>query len=327
MSASAATPCSMLFSTMKKLGGISYKELDGLILSGKPLSDGKSPVSRINDRTWVSRFIVHAPAGSLQDKYFCDFGIGALRVVSRLRSKEGRGLTSEQVLDLVCGPEGSSMVDALKACRQDVSLYRNIVTRLVKGGRFTVDERAEIAMVLFLTAGCTADVQRAAQTALDFSQSVHGARLATPATASPIEAQGERDAVGLPEPLLHLQLLRIVDGYVAGGPYWVPPTREGSEIGALALGDSAIADVGAGVSSHHLRIWRDAEGAWLAEGLCSRNGSVLRSGATLELTVIEPPRDEREGFVSVPVEIRPGDELLLADDTVFLVLEGMPSDR
>lgn len=233
MSASAATPCSVLFSTMKKLGGISYKELAGLILSGKPLSDGKSPVSRINDRTWVSRFIVHAPAGSLQDKYFCDFGIGALRVVSRLRSKEGRGLTSEQVLDLVCGPEGSSMVDALKACRQDVSLYRNIVTRLVKGGRFTVDERAEIAMVLFLTAGCTADVQRAAQTALDFSQSVHGARLATPATASPIEAQGERDAAGLPEPLLHLQLLRIVDGYVAGGPYWIPPTREGSEIGAL----------------------------------------------------------------------------------------------
>ena len=81
MSASAATPCSVLFSTMKKLGGISYKELAGLILSGKPLSDGKSPVSRINDRTWVSRFIVHAPPGSLQDKYFCDFGIGALRVV------------------------------------------------------------------------------------------------------------------------------------------------------------------------------------------------------------------------------------------------------
>ena len=51
MSASAATPCSVLFSTMKKLGGISYKELAGLILSGKPLSDGKSPVSRINDRT------------------------------------------------------------------------------------------------------------------------------------------------------------------------------------------------------------------------------------------------------------------------------------
>ena len=70
MMANDITPCSALFSAMKKQGGISYKELAGLILSGKPLSDGRSPVSRINDRTWVSRFIVHAPVGSLQDRYF-----------------------------------------------------------------------------------------------------------------------------------------------------------------------------------------------------------------------------------------------------------------
>lgn len=310
---------------MKKRGGISYKELAGLILSGKPLSDGKSPVSRINDRTWISRFIVHAPAGSLQDRYFCDFGIGALRVVSRLKSKEGRGLSSAQVLDLICKDGSDEMIEALRACRQDVSLYGNIIARLDGDGRFTVDERAEIAMVLFLTAGCTGDVRRAAAMALDFSQSVHGGRLATPATATPIEALSDRDAVGLPEPTLYLQLLRIVDGYVAGGPYWVPPTDEGVEIGALALGEGAITDVGPGVSSHHLRIWHDDGGSWRAEGLNSRNGSAVRSGATLEVTVIEPPRDECDGFEAVAVEVRPGDELLLADDTVFLVLEGLPS--
>lgn len=325
MSASAVTPCSVLFSTMKKRGGISYKELAGLILSGKPLSDGKSPVSRINDRTWISRFIVHAPAGSLQDRYFCDFGIGALRVVSRLKSKEGRGLGSAQVLDLICKDGSDAMIEALRACRQDVSLYRNIIARLEGDGGFTVDERAEIAMVLFLTAGCTGDVRRAATMALDFSQSVHGGRLATPVTATSIEALSDRDATGLPEPTLHLQLLRIVDGYVAGGPYWVPPTAEGVEIGALALGEGAITDVGKGVSSHHLRIWRDDGGSWMAEGLNSRNGSAVRSGATLEVTVIEPPREDREGFESTAVEVRPGDELLLADDTVFLVLEGLPS--
>lgn len=327
MAATAATPCSVLFSTMKKRGGISYKELAGLILSGKPLSDGRSPVSRINDRTWVSRFIVHAPAGSLQDKYFCDFGIGALRVVSRLKSKEGRGLSSAQVLDLVCAAEGGAMADALAACRQDVSLYRNTVARLAAGGRFTVDERAEIAVVLFLVAGCTADVRRAVSFALDYSQSVHGGALETPATASPIEAQSERDAAGLPEPALWLQLLRIVDGYVAGGPYWIAPTAEGAEVGALALGEGAVTDVGAGVSARHLHLWRDEAGVWRAEGLGSRNGSVLRSGATLELTVIEPPRAEGDGFEPAPVEVRPGDELLLADDTVFLVLAGLPPAR
>lgn len=322
MAATTATPCSVLFSILKRRGGISYKELAGLILSGKPLSDGKSPVSRINDRTWVSRFVVHAPAGSLKDEYFCDFGIGALRVVARLKSKEGRGLSSERILDLVCGEGGAEMVDALAACRQDVSLYRNIAARLESGGRLTVDERAEVAMVLFLTAGCTADVQRAASATFDFTQSVHGGRLATPATASLLEMRACDDAAEPSELQLSLQLLRIVDGYVAGGPYWVPPTEGGVEIGALVLGGSAITDVGPGVSARHLRVWRDAEGVWCAAGLGSRNGSFLRDGATRELSVIEPPRDERENFAPDPVEVRPGDELLLADDTVFLVLEG-----
>ena len=60
------TPCGALFDVMKKHASISYKELAGLILSNRPLSDGRSPISRVGDRTWISRFIVHAPAGSLQ---------------------------------------------------------------------------------------------------------------------------------------------------------------------------------------------------------------------------------------------------------------------
>ena len=94
MMANDITPCSALFSAMKKQGGISYKELAGLILSGKPLSDGRSPVSRINDRTWVSRFIVHAPVGSLQDRYFCDFSVSALRIIARLKARTGKALSS-----------------------------------------------------------------------------------------------------------------------------------------------------------------------------------------------------------------------------------------
>ena len=72
------TPCGALFDVMKKHASISYKELAGLILSNRPLSDGRSPISRVGDRTWISRFIVHAPAGSLQERYFCDYGVAAL---------------------------------------------------------------------------------------------------------------------------------------------------------------------------------------------------------------------------------------------------------
>ena len=81
------TPCGALFDVMKKHASISYKELAGLILSNRPLSDGRSPISRVGDRTWISRFIVHAPAGSLQERYFCDYDVAALRVMARLRSR------------------------------------------------------------------------------------------------------------------------------------------------------------------------------------------------------------------------------------------------
>ena len=93
--ATELTPCGALFETMKRYGGISHKDLARLVLSGRPLADGKSPLSRCDDRTWVSRFIVHAPVGSLQDRYFCDWGVAALRVSARLRSRDGKGLSAE----------------------------------------------------------------------------------------------------------------------------------------------------------------------------------------------------------------------------------------
>lgn len=142
MMANDITPCSALFSAMKKQGGISYKELAGLILSGKPLSDGRSPVSRINDRTWVSRFIVHAPVGSLQDRYFCDFSVSALRIIARLKARAGKALSSEQIMDLVRANEIHGMEKALELCHQNVTLYRNTMDRVVNGPGLTADESA-----------------------------------------------------------------------------------------------------------------------------------------------------------------------------------------
>ena len=85
-----ATPTSVLFDLAKRHCGVSHKELAGLLLSGRPLSDGRSPQSRLGDRTWVSRFIVHAPAGTLSDSYFCDYAVGALRFAARMKSRSKR---------------------------------------------------------------------------------------------------------------------------------------------------------------------------------------------------------------------------------------------
>lgn len=321
-----ATPCAALFDMMKRYGGISGKELASLILSGRPLPDGRSPMSRIDDRAWLSRYIVHAPVGTVQEHYFSDFPSASLRVAARLKSKKRNPLNSAQILEMIAGEKGQEMVTALAECHQDVALYRNVLNRLTCESGFTMTERAEMALVLLMTAGCTANVQRAVSQVMEFAKAVHGTGMATP-LVTPTFPDAQVDVhKGESVPQTTLGLMRIVDGYVAGSPFWLDPTEAGVEIGALTLGSNAITEVAPDVSSKHLRIWRDASGEWFAQGLGSTHGTVLISGVDHAQCVIEPPRSERtSNESSEPVAIHPGDEIIMASNTRFLVLEGIPS--
>lgn len=196
--ATELTPCGALFETMKRYGGISHKDLARLVLSGRPLADGKSPLSRCDDRTWVSRFIVHAPVGSLQDRYFCDWGVAALRVSARLRSRDGKGLSAEEALSLVTNQGGALMEQALRECHQDLALYRNVLERLARGAGYSMEERSELAMVLFVAAGCSANVKRACAYVLDYVKTVHGGRLETVPAA--VMDQGEQPGAASVDP-------------------------------------------------------------------------------------------------------------------------------
>lgn len=324
--AAELTPCGALFETMKRHGGISHKDLARLVLSGRPLADGKSPLSRSDDRTWVSRFVVHAPVGSLQDRYFSDWGVAALRICARLRSSEGKCLSAQGVLDVVAGPGSTLMRQALRGCHQDLALYDNVLERLTTGPGYSVEERAELAMVLFVAAGCSANVKRSSAYVLDYVRSVHGGRLETvPAAIMEVGAQAESSA----DPRSQAQalgLLRVVGGLVSGTLHWVQPLSDGIEIGALALGPNDITDVDADVSGHHLRVWCNEQGVWCVEGLGSSNGTVLISGADGSETVVESPR--RPGVVQAaqPVEVHAGDELVLAGSTRFMLIEGVPEN-
>lgn len=318
MSSAPITPCSVLFDTMKRQGGISYKSTASLILSGRPLSDGRSPASRVDDRTWVSRFVVHAPAGSLQESYFGDFTVSALRLISRLKTRNGKGMTSEKILALIGDDEHRAMDRALEACGQPSSLYRNALERMRREESLTAEERVEVAMVLFVTAACTGNARRAVAQALEFSQKTYGSTFITPATVPAAEAaSAPSGAAG------RLGLLPLADGYVEGAPFWLAPTLAGTLLGSLALAAEAVTEVAADVSGEHARIWLE-DGQWLVEGLDSRNGTVLVNGLTGEEVVVEPPRGERAGFEPAPVPLHVGDTLRLGSATTFLVVEGRP---
>lgn len=78
------TPCGAMFDIFKRAAHLSHIELCGLVLSSRPLADGRSPQSRAADRSWVSRFIVRAPVGTLQQRYFAEYGTSAARIMSQL---------------------------------------------------------------------------------------------------------------------------------------------------------------------------------------------------------------------------------------------------
>lgn len=315
------TPCGALFEVLKRYGGISHKELASMILSERPLSDGRSPASRAADRTWVSRSIVHAPAGAVQERYFRDYGIAAQRIVDRLHARRAGGAAYSDMLRMICGAPGEMMVRALETCQGDTRLYRNALERMREGEGYTAGERAEAAMVLFVAAGCSASVTRAVDYTTDYIRSVMGGRLGTP-TSCPVPLDVAREDVDVVLPCA-LGLVRVEDGRIAGGPYWVPSDCDGADIGALATGPVDITDVAGDVSARHARVrYEDAapdgsgSGRWMLRDLGSSNGTAVVDGGTgASARLVE----------GVEVEVHPGDEVILGSGTTFILVEGAAS--
>ena len=123
------TPCGAMFDIFKRAAHLSHIELCGLVLSSRPLADGRSPQSRAADRSWVSRFIVRAPVGTLQQRYFAEYGTSAARIMSQLALRQRNPMDSTAVINMVCGPAGEPMVRALEECHQDTNLYAGAVCR------------------------------------------------------------------------------------------------------------------------------------------------------------------------------------------------------
>lgn len=323
------SPCTVFFDALKKYVGISYKETASLILSDKARSGSASPLSRATDRTWLSRYIVNAPVDAINESYFADFDKSALRLLSRVKSSKKKALSDMDVLSWLSGPIAKEMTDALRPYNDDAQSYANMLERLSHEGEFTESERTEIAMVLFLSAGCTASVEQAIGYAMQFAVAIHGGVVKTPLiTPNSTKAMFDstREEVRANSTL---GLMRTTDNYVMGSPHWLCPNDSSSqdcdvEIGSLATGKGSISDVAPDVSGSHLHVFR-RDGQWYVRDLGSKNGSILINGATRKSYVLAPPKKTRTSEFEFPVaRIRPGDELVLGANTHFIVVAGTP---
>lgn len=308
------TPCSVLFDTLKRVGHMSHAELAGIVLSSAPLPDGRSAVGHASERSWLSRFVVHCPAGSVQPRLFADYAGSSARLLSRLRSRRRHPMDAGAVLAMVLSSEASAMDQALSSFGSNPRPYRNYLRRIAGQEDRDVTERAALALTLMVAAGCSASSATAVEYVLAHEARLAGPRVSTPASSALVgSTPGEK---GLPQerPVPSLGLLRVTGGYVTGSIWWVDPAGEGCVVGSLATGAGDLTDVDADVSSRHLRVWRD-EDAWWAMDLGSTNGSWL-TPAGGERVRLEP---------GVRREVGPADELALGAATAFVLVEGMPS--
>ena len=181
-----------MFDIFKRAAHLSHIELCGLVLSSRPLADGRSPQSRAADRSWVSCFIVRAPVGTLQQRYFAEYGTSAARIMSQLALRQRNPMDPTAVINMVCGPAGEPMVRALEECHQT---RISIATRSIAcpGAELMPAERAEAVLVLFVAVGCSADVRSSVNYAIDYAHATCGGGTSTPRSLGMSMTAGERE--------------------------------------------------------------------------------------------------------------------------------------
>ena len=308
MSPMGDTPSSVLYADLRAFGGVSNRDAASVLLSDSVVIGGKTPRSRVDSRTYLSREVVHVTPDRVNPGVFTDFYVSTQTLFGRLLSRH----SGEEIVEHYVGLPAHNMSAVLLAYGQDAQVYNNEVARLRTARLQREQDRPLLLFMLFCIVGCLADVRRATQLVEEFAQRKLTLDLATITNATSLTSvTGSSPSTPL------LGLLRIVGG-VAQPPIY-PLMPEGSVIGAHAVGPGAITNVGSDVSRLHARVWREGD-RWLCAGLSSTNGTSLVSGIDGSVVYVEPPRSQRVPGATYPAqELHEGDMLYLGR-TTFMVL-------
>ena len=325
MAANENSPSSIMYADLKDLGCKNYDVALILMDTDRRFGD-MVLLDRIESRSQLSRYIVHVAPGEMSEYFFEDFTHSSRQILSLIAKRQAKGdvaRVAPMVVERYSGSAASEMGKALEAYGADGSVYRNALAHIETLELQNTTQRALLYLMLFIVAGCTGDPHRAAEVVGDFAANYAGAAFQTVEASIVLDAQaGDEGDDDEADADVRLGLMRIVGGKLKGGSSIFPLNTgaEGTIIGTLAAGPSAITDVDADVSREHARIYR--KGAhWYIIGLKSTNGTSIISGADKTVRTVEPPRAERErSYTPEPVEILPSDTLCLGASTRFMVM-------
>lgn len=314
------TPSSIMYADLKNFGHVSNRDAAAILLSPKATYGGTSMQSRArNERTFLSREVVHAAPGQIPATQFADLSQASLSLSRQIMRNLGSSADAGQLLvEHYGGQAAQAMHDMLRSFLLDATLYENAVDKIRWGDYPSPQVRGQLLLMLYVSTGCLSDPQAAVGLVDDYARRTldHGLRTAETVVGEDFSSEGtfQRQDV-------QLGLLRLVGDAVRGSVYPLSQDPQGTVIGALTSGDSDINDVEYDVSGQHLRIWRAQNGEWYAQGMGSTNGTTLVSGDTQEVHCIEPPRARRQLDIEYPpVRISNSDLLCLGSSTRFLVM-------
>lgn len=283
------TPRSVMFNDLRKFGGITNRDTAWMLLRSTPMAGGKAPRDRVDERTFLSREVVHAPVERPRPELFADITQTAQNITARLISNLGGSeMARAMVAEHYSGEAADAMRESLSAYGLDDRIYRNACDRIAAPGTTAADCALPL-VTLFVACGCLCDPQAAVE---------------------PEVKHAER-----------LGLIRIVGNAAKPPLYPLNEGEGGTVIGSLATGTGAITDVDRDVSRRHARVFAK-DGYWYVQGLGSTNGTVLISGADMSQHVVEPPRHTRRpGVEYPPVPLWHSDTICLGATTRFLVMK------
>ena len=307
-----------MYGCFKQFGGVANKDLARMLFSDTFSYGGVPLLSRLEERSFVTRNVVHVAPGTYSAYAFRDFPQTAEQLCAVLLARYPGVGGRQLVADYFAGEGCERMCAALQAYGQNSVLYRNTVRHVAEAASAHATDLAMLLVLQFIASGCLGDVSQATEITLQYAKRVvdGGAGTMVRTNYDTLVQTGDGSAPSL------LGLCKFVNGVMQMPPYALSTGPQGTEIGSLTTAASAINDVDPTVSKRHLHIFRDDLGVWYAQGLGSTNGTTLLRGDDQSRVVIEPPRVQRvPGEVYPPIQILPNDMLRLAGTTFFMVVE------
>lgn len=312
--ATAETPTSILFSTLKQLK-INNKDAARVLLSSTQTYGDKLLKDRIDERTFLHR-LTRGELGFRSPSHYSDLAQAAQVLCSRIVRSGGSVSNMSQLVEYLMGEPLEEMALACRAEGLDGSLFTNLVSNVRAHSDLSDTDKAAAILLAYIGVGCLGDPVKATELVEGFLASIttRGFRTGLPDDSNYSAKTPARDD--------KIALVRVIDGSLDLNNMHVLSTDpEGNVIGSMSTDAHSINDVGPMVSKRHLRVFCDQDGSWFVQGLGSTNGTTLIDGADKHEVVVELPKAASGGASSNPVPLHVGDALHLAGTTVFLAIK------